>query len=325
MGRTDDTGSAINKELWPRLPEVPTTCAGKLAQRTMRRREKILDRQLTEQMRRGRPSKLWRQCNVFGCMKIDCVNTDDFWGLRDKDQSRIGVEVSRYYDEFTTALVKRLWPTLEDAARAEKHFAIESFVMSPPVRAAFWLSRERTKKMKIWSEASIANEIASARSWVEALVSQERPDDREQLIHYYMHHPSIVDKTTWTLENNVMNYFVKLEAWRQYGISYMPKWEFGSAAAIADLHAATLLNFWAMHEDGCFRTAKMGHEWIQFELWEAWQVKYAARPDENDPDTKGETEQVAVEQGVYEGVGRWTPLWKLGRATEGQRRKLPQH
>jgi hypothetical protein len=195
----------------------------------------------------------------------------------DRARNKGGSCIRECVEENTAAIFHKVWPeSSRSAADISRQLALEAFITSPPVRAAFWLFREHTKTMLSVSEDRIRTEIAMIRPEIDVIIADPSKTETRRLIHQYIapnqKHPS----NEWVLKDFLLSFLVRAEMWRQYELRWIPSWDFGSNDKNVLVLLETLISLWIMHEDGCFGSIRIQEDWMQFQAWDNWLIQYGA-------------------------------------------------
>lgn len=185
--------------------------------------------------------------------------------LEDNEFTRNKILVSDVYREYMAAATASIM-TCDAAPAPEMDRAVQAFFESPVVRAAFGNFKAQCDSPESTSvlESELIHVLASLAasfhripletmnpvvSWQEA--KRDIPDDR--------------------LRQLVMEYLVRIEIWRLKGLSNGRPWTFGTRSSRYQFLASTLVQFWYMDKEACFRYRERktsGRDWGI--VWDSW-------------------------------------------------------
>ncbi|OAA72789.1 hypothetical protein LEL_08573 [Akanthomyces lecanii RCEF 1005] len=237
------------------------------------------------------------------------LEDDEFTGNR--------ILVSDIYGDYTTAATESIIACGAPPAPG-MHHAVQTFFESPVVRAAFGEFKAQCNCQE--NTPAVESELIQALASLAAIFGRLRLDPMNTRVSWQEARLDIGDDK---LTQMVMEYLVRIEIWRLRGIANGRPWTFGTQRARYQFIASTLVQFWYMDKETCFRFREArtsSRDWSI--LWDSWadrcvksdaalsiaKVEAARAGSPRLPSTDGE-----ADEDVCFGVG-WRPKGWLEKA-----------
>ncbi|KAF4997736.1 hypothetical protein FGRMN_3656 [Fusarium graminum] len=301
------------------LEDFITIQSHRTLRRTQFARRALIHRQFS--LGRGNPSKVW--CDDGECI-LECfifINPNLYpTNLR---ESREGLRVDAYFQDFTEAMVSKLFGILDAKTKKHRIRGMLSFIDSPPVRATFGGFIRTCEHLNLKStDQEFQKALVAAQPVFRDLMFGVKTAARIQTVHSYLQ-PNTGGINGRDVGQLILQFLVTCEIWRQHKTPRSESWKVGSAEGVSQFLTAMLFNYKLMWHQKCFTIGFIftGNEWDQ--IWEQWLQKYPVQdPDEDVFEARNQLEkteqEVLDEVGYLGGVGvcddSYRPVrWNLGR------------
>ncbi|KAM0343117.1 hypothetical protein ACHAPU_008865 [Fusarium lateritium] len=288
--------------------------------RTLLTRRALIHRQFS--LGRGNPSKVW--CDDEECMVECLIFTNPSLYLTNHTESREGLRVDVYFQDFTEVMVSKLFAIPDIKAKKHKIRGLLSFIDSPPVRATFgWFIRTCEYLNLKNTDQEFQKALVTAQPIFQDMMFGLKTIARAQTVHGCLRTGTGgVDGRD--LVELILQFLVTCEIWRQHKTPRSESWRIGSTQGVSQFLAATLFNYKLMWHQNCFDAGFVSTGDVWNSVWEQWLQKYPLQdPDEDVFQPRNQLEkteqEVLDEVGYLGGVGlcdeSYHPVrWNLGRS-----------